>query len=52
MLEEERKKWEHRWGKDVANDLVKTVREVMGDYDYMMEKRIRPRVEAISAAET
>ncbi|KAJ3994170.1 hypothetical protein F5050DRAFT_1776401 [Lentinula boryana] len=42
VLEEERKKWEETWGKDVADDLVESVKKAMVDYDYMMQKRIRP----------
>ncbi|KAK1233258.1 hypothetical protein PQX77_003588 [Marasmius sp. AFHP31] len=44
VLEEEAMKWEEIWSKDVADDLVKTTRQAMADYDYMMERRIRPRV--------
>ncbi|KIK65767.1 hypothetical protein GYMLUDRAFT_158851 [Collybiopsis luxurians FD-317 M1] len=44
ILEEEAKKWEEMWDKDVANDLLEAARKAMVDYDYMMERRIRPRV--------
>ncbi|KAJ3756848.1 hypothetical protein FB446DRAFT_719801 [Lentinula raphanica] len=43
VLEEEGKKWEKTWGKEVADDLVETVKKAMPDYEYMMKKRIRPR---------
>ncbi|KAF9258264.1 hypothetical protein L218DRAFT_948508 [Marasmius fiardii PR-910] len=44
VLEEEAIKWEETWGEDIASDLVQAVRKAMVDYEYMMERRIRPRV--------
>lgn len=43
VLEEEGKKWEASWGKEVADDLVAMAKKAMVDYDYMMERRIRPK---------
>ncbi|KAJ3856517.1 hypothetical protein EV368DRAFT_32220 [Lentinula lateritia] len=41
-LEEEGNKWAEIWGKEVADDLVESVKKAMVDYDYMLQRRIRP----------